>query len=321
MRYVVLRRVRAYLTFLLSLIFLFYIQTTIAEQASTDWAVKAPLAYRSLILDITQAGSRHIAVGERGHILYSDDCGGSWYQTKVPTRSTLTAVFFIDDQNGWAVGHDSIVLKTSDGGINWRITFQDAAAQQPLFDIWFRNPRQGIAIGAYGAYMQTNDGGESWQSSPISDEDFHLYSITPYAEDNLLIAGEAGSLYRSTDAGRSWQKLTKPYVGSFFGVLSLSDTRLLVYGMRGHVFRSDDAGDSWIQVDVGIKSSLEGSYAQSGGNIYLAGHDGVILKSTDLGSSFSPMQISNRHNYAALSQCSNGDLIVVGESGVETLTP
>ncbi len=315
---------QGYLTLLFCLLLLSPL--AIAEQdapgrAVPDWAMPAPLVQRSMLLDVTQAGPRQVAVGERGHILYSDDCGGNWQQTKVPTRATLTAVFFIDDKTGWAVGHDSVILKTGDGGENWRITYQDAPAEQPLFDIWFRNPRQGIAIGAYGAFLISNDGGETWQSSPISDEDFHLYSITPFGDDNLLIAGEAGSLYRSTDGGRSWQKLTRPYVGSFFGVLSLSGSSLLVYGMRGHVFRSDDGGDSWKQLDVGVNSSLEGGHRQAGGNIYLAGHDGVILRSTSQGNSFSPLQLSNRRNYAALSSCSNGDLIVVGESGVEKLAP
>ncbi|GMR08162.1 MAG: YCF48-related protein [Gammaproteobacteria bacterium] len=319
-----MRSPRVYLVLFLYLIIhspFAYSEQDSIDTAAPDWAMPAPLAYRSMILDVTQAGSRQVAVGERGHILYSDDCGGNWQQAKVPTRTTLTAVFFIDDKRGWAVGHDSVVLKTGDGGENWRITYQDAPAEQPLFDIWFRNSRQGIAIGAYGAFIISNDGGETWQSSPVSDEDFHLYSITPFADDNLLIAGEAGSLYRSTDAGRSWQKLVRPYVGSFFGVLSLSRSSLLVYGMRGHVFRSDDGGDSWKQVDVGVNSSLEGGYRQPGGNIYLAGHNGVILKSTNQGNSFSPIQAGNRRNYAALSACSNGDLIVVGESGVEKLTP
>ncbi len=43
--------------------------------AATSYAPIMPLAPRSLLLDITVAGERLVAVGERGHILYSDDLG------------------------------------------------------------------------------------------------------------------------------------------------------------------------------------------------------------------------------------------------------
>src|ERR1044071_614770 len=56
-----------------------------------------PLASSSLLLDLSMAGSRMVAVGERGHVLLSDDQGATWRQAKsVPTRAMLTAVFFID---------------------------------------------------------------------------------------------------------------------------------------------------------------------------------------------------------------------------------
>ncbi|MDO6748847.1 WD40/YVTN/BNR-like repeat-containing protein, partial [Gilvimarinus sp. 1_MG-2023] len=77
-------------------------------------------AHTALLLDITQAGERLVAVGAFGHILYSDDQGASWQQAQVPVSVTLTAVSFADARHGWAVGHDGIILATEDGGLNWR---------------------------------------------------------------------------------------------------------------------------------------------------------------------------------------------------------
>jgi len=77
----------------------------------------APLAATSLLLDLAQAGDRLVAVGERGHVLLSDDEGVTWRQAKsVPTRAMLTAVYFADGEYGWAVGHDETILNTVDGG-------------------------------------------------------------------------------------------------------------------------------------------------------------------------------------------------------------
>ena len=45
-------------------------------------------ALRSTLLDVASAGQRLVAVGERGHVLLSDDQGKTWRQARtVPTRT------------------------------------------------------------------------------------------------------------------------------------------------------------------------------------------------------------------------------------------
>ena len=128
-----------------------------------------PLAASSLLLDLAVAGTRLVAVGERGHVLLSDDQGATWRQAKsVPTRVMLTAVFFVDAQYGWAVGHDETILNTVDGGETWTRSHFAPEAQQPLLDLWFANRVSGIAVGAYGAYFTTNDGGRNWASAKFA---------------------------------------------------------------------------------------------------------------------------------------------------------
>src|SRR3990170_16143 len=78
-----------------------------------------PLLSKALFLDITAAGKKRIAVGEHGHILISQD-GRNWQKTDVPADITLTAVYFQNDMNGWAAGHDAVILRTTDGGETWQ---------------------------------------------------------------------------------------------------------------------------------------------------------------------------------------------------------
>ena len=59
-------------------------------------AMKSPLAARSLLNGLARAGKRIVAVGQRGHIVYSDDAGKSWQQAEVPVSSDLVAVYFAD---------------------------------------------------------------------------------------------------------------------------------------------------------------------------------------------------------------------------------
>ena len=67
-----------------------------AAPAQLEFSVKAPLATRSLLLDGVSVDGLMVAVGERGHILISENQGQSWRQANVPTRATLTGVFFHD---------------------------------------------------------------------------------------------------------------------------------------------------------------------------------------------------------------------------------
>lgn len=75
---------------------------------------------KGLFLDISRAGSRVIAVGMHGAILYSDDQGKTWSQARVPVSVLLTAVHFVNERLGWAVGHNGVVLHSADGGANWQ---------------------------------------------------------------------------------------------------------------------------------------------------------------------------------------------------------
>src|SRR5690606_16340278 len=85
----------------------------------------APLASALNYLDVTRAGVRVVAVGDRGNILFSDDEGETWQAAQTPTDALLTAVCFADARHGWAVGHDAIVLATEDGGQTWTQQYSD----------------------------------------------------------------------------------------------------------------------------------------------------------------------------------------------------
>jgi photosystem II stability/assembly factor-like uncharacterized protein len=122
-----------------------------------------PLAEKSLLLDGQVIGDRIIVVGERGHILLSEDHGVSWQQQETPTRANLTSVFFIDPASGWAAGHDSVILQSRDGGRHWQEVYADPEDERPILDLWFRDMNHGYAVGAYGLFLATEDGGKSWQ--------------------------------------------------------------------------------------------------------------------------------------------------------------
>ena len=98
-----------------------------------EYALPSDMATQALLLDVARAGSRLVAVGEFGHVLLSDNNGETWRQAaSVPTRNTLVGITFIDNQTGYAVGHAATILKTSDGGDNWTLQYNERRGETPL---------------------------------------------------------------------------------------------------------------------------------------------------------------------------------------------
>jgi photosystem II stability/assembly factor-like uncharacterized protein len=175
-----------------------------------EHAVIAPLAERSLMLDVAAIGDWLVAVGERGHILVSNDRGATWRQAEVPTRATLTGVCLVDAQHGWVVGHDGVILRTADGGTTWERVRWAPEEENPLLDVWFADLEHGFAIGAYGTFLETVDGGTTWEDRAVGEYDYHLHHLAASPGGRLYMAAEAGVVYRSDDGGRSWRELPSP---------------------------------------------------------------------------------------------------------------
>ena len=275
----------------------------------------------SLLLDITRLpdSERLVAVGDRGHILFSDDDGRSWQQSRVPTIQMLTAVTFPSGRVGYAVGHDNLILKSVDAGENWQRVYRDIEMQAPLLDVWFQSEQRGFAVGAYGTILGTDDGGQTWadiRNSIDNEEEFHYNGIASDGLDNLYLAGEAGILYRSADAGETWSTLTGPYEGSLFGV-SASGDEVIIHGLRGNVFRSRNNGESWLALSSGTEDTLFGSLLLDDGSSYLVGTSGTVLSGLT-----GRWQITHREDrmpLSALAEASDGAIVVVGQGGVKRM--
>ncbi|MCU1775535.1 MULTISPECIES: WD40/YVTN/BNR-like repeat-containing protein [unclassified Pseudomonas] len=293
--------------------------------APPAFAIQSPKAAKGLMIDVVHAGSRLVAVGDRGHILYSDDQGSTWTQAQVPTRQLLTAVFFIDEKHGWAVGHDAQILASADGGATWTQQYQDLKREAPLLDIWFKDAEHGLAVGAYGALIETTDGGKTWEdvSDRLDNEDqFHLNAIASIKDAGLFIVGEQGSMFRSSDDGQTWEKLEGPYQGSLFGVISTAQPHtLLAYGLRGNLYRSTDFGSTWEQVELNaargaLEFGLSGATLLDDGSLVVVGNGGSVVISHDDGQTFRVFNRPDRISLSAVTAAGNGNLILVGQGGV-----
>lgn len=280
------------------------------------------LATESLLIDVNPAGNIWVAVGERGHVLRSEDGGQSWNQVLVPTRELLTAVSFAPNgRSGTAVGHNNTILTTEDGGMNW--TLHKVKGEFPVIflDTLWVDADTVFAVGAYGEFWESHNRGLSWEKRWISEEELHLNTIEKSPDGTLYIAGESGTFLRSTDQGNEWEPMDTPYYGSYHGLLALSDQKLWVFGMRGHIYLSTDAGENWNDLSRESKVFLSGATRIAANRLILVGHGGILYAVQTNPISFSRHLFPEFDKMTEAATTRDGGLILTGNQGVHRLKP
>jgi photosystem II stability/assembly factor-like uncharacterized protein len=248
---------------------------------------------KSMVLDVARAGKRIVAVGERGHVLLSDDNGATFRQASaVPVDLTLTAVTFVDDRNGWAVGHGGTVLHTGDGGDHWTVQRQDLAVDQPLFSVYFRDADTGWATGLWSLLLATTDGGKTWTKVALTPPegqkraDLNLLQVFEGQGGRLFIAAEQGVVLSSDDNGKSWRYNKSGSAASLWAGAAGQGTTGIVAGLRGHILRTDDNGASWKEVASPVEASIT-HIVRKDHAYWVSTVNGAVLRSADDGRTWS----------------------------------
>lgn len=266
---------------------------TLAQEVRVAPARIDSNASQAMMLDIANVGNRTVAVGEHGYVLLADGDGKKPRQAKkVPVDFTLTAVSFVDERNGWAVGHGSSVIHTTDGGDTWSLQHIDSKVDQPLFTVYFRDAQVGWAAGLWSLLLSTRDGGKTWMqvTLPLPPErkraDLNLLNIFPGNDNALYIAAEQGTVLCSNDDGASWQYMKTGSNASLWAGVTTPTKTLVVGGLRGKMFRSTDNGGTW----QAASSQGEGSITHivsDGKSLWATSLDGRLIRSKDDGQTWS----------------------------------
>ncbi|MBS0662406.1 MAG: hypothetical protein JSR48_04030 [Verrucomicrobia bacterium] len=273
-----------------------------------------------LLLGGATAGPAIVAVGERGTIVRSTDRGHGWTEVASGAVATLTGIAFAPDgRHGWAVGHDALILATTDGGLTWQRQWQGSNLEESFLDVLALDARRVIAVGAYGLYLSTGDGGKTWVRRRLGDEDYHLNRITRGPTGTLYLAGERGTLMRSQDAGQTWDRIDSPYDGSFYGILPLGERELLAHGLRGRIYRSEDDGATWTLVP-NEQHVLVATAARLGSQVVVfGGQSRALFVSRDGGRTVTPWHPGFTAAVAELMALPDGRVLALGETGASIL--
>ena len=148
--------------------------------------------------------------------------------TPAPSASAVsfTSIRMLDSQNGWAIA-SSAILKTTDGGWHWHnvgplhTTFKFASGEFFNSQVaWIVTQGTNSANPTAIEVLRTLNGGQNWQSQTLTNDNQHELLGPPdfvNMQDGWLelvsnggpgAGSEAVEIYRTTDGGQSWSKVS-----------------------------------------------------------------------------------------------------------------
>jgi photosystem II stability/assembly factor-like uncharacterized protein len=309
-----------------------------------------PRAAQSLLLDIVRVDNHLVAVGERGHILYSDDNADSWSQAQVPVRQLLTAVHFPSGSLGWAVGHDGLILASNDGGQHW-VLQRNGLSDQGLLNQQNLKALQSDRQALQRALLTTDSQAKretleiELEELTLDIEDSQALLREPVFAPPLLdiffsdalrgvAIGAFNTLLISGDGGASWKLasrlLDNPEELHLNAVTGDGLGNLWIAGEGGLIFKSSDYGRHWIALDSPYAGSWFGiDYSTTSARLLLFGLRGNVFYSDDSGESWQRSRVPENRSLAggrfinkdyAVLAGSVGTLLVSDDGG-QSFTP
>lgn len=296
-----------------------------ARAAWPDTATSAseamPRAANALLLDgLRMDDGRLLAVGERGHVLFSGDLGKTWSPAQVPTRATLTAVA-AHGERIVAGGHDGVLLHSGDGGATWQRVREnvwgpmsdDPTSGAPVLDILFLDADRVLAIGAYSLLLASDDGGASWQPRALAvapDADAGA-GDEPAAEGEEAV-DDGGDPLLFDESELMLDAEEDPHLNA---IARLDGGRLFIVAERGAAFVSDDEGETWRRLALPYDGSMFGLLALGQGRVLAYGLRGNALLSQDNGDTWAPVDTGT--DLSLFGGARRGDgIVLVGANGL-----
>lgn len=169
-----------------------------------SWGLDAPPGVAGIESE-KRAGGQHWLVGAGRLYGWRE---GRWAPLPLPagtirTRLNARQLSFLDAHDGWYVGPDGRIYRTTDGGDRWYE--QRLFSVSPLEDVrpgalvairFFDRLRGAMVRG--GQYLETRDGGQSWTATAIVPAQGQVTDVWWHDEGQAWLVGTGGLLMRRT---------------------------------------------------------------------------------------------------------------------------
>jgi photosystem II stability/assembly factor-like uncharacterized protein len=234
----------------------------------------------------------------------------------------LYNIAFTNSNKGIAVGYYGLILRTTDGGLNWNK--QNSGVTNYLNGVCFIDSCNVMAVGQYGIILKSTDAGITWipQASGISNGD--LLSVS-FADENIGIAVGTndfkGLIEVTTDGGKSWTLQTISDA-TLMKCVCFDRYNVIAISSNGDIFKSTDAGLTW-----SVWSKQKNKFYNLNdvcfvdiNNGMAVGFNGLILKTTDGGITWNRLSSGTATHLNGVSFIDENNCTVVGNELIISTT-
>lgn len=237
-----------------------------------------------------QFGNKVVMTGDKGYIGFSNDNGLTWtHYANAGGTTTSDAMrdVVMNGDEGYAVGRNARILKTTDGWATYQILTHDFAPY--IEGILYRTDGSLMACGWQGTLSISSNGGINWEDVVPTAVDLWQASIVD--ANTWYMVGDKGNILKTTDGGQTVVKKGLPgSIDLYYACYFKNANEGWVSGKTtGRIHHTVNGGESWSTFTVpgfATTKSYRDFFFINEMTGYLLGAGGMVTKTTDGGSTW-----------------------------------
>jgi photosystem II stability/assembly factor-like uncharacterized protein len=274
-------------------------------------------------LSVDPQDPRVIYAGTSSGQIFKRAPDGTWTKSSLGLSGTAILALAVDPQDGQQIyaGAEGrpAVYYTQDGGESWWPASGNSLFGS-VYAVAFDPQHPRTLYGAMNTLLvRTRDGGGTWEKLFTAHAQFSSLAVDPRDPQTIYAGARApytvygrdgpweGGVYKSTDGGRHWQRLTEEMVvvlaldahlpNTLYALVETSNRTSYTFSPPRKALKSEDGGQTWKELDTRL---LGGSIAalavdpQQRGTLYLAAGN-QLFKSADGGENWVDLQAGLPH--------------------------
>jgi len=223
-------------------------------------------------------------------IAHTDNLGQTWELLVNIVGHNLYSICAIDQGHTIAMGYNSALLETTDGGYTWKSRYlvADNTLATQLWGMYFVNSDTGWVVGTGGFIAKTEDAGATWhlQGQGLTNE--WLRKVDFVNDSTGWIIAAKGLVFKTTDAGLTWNAQSGLPSETLYTIFMLDENNGFIGGADNTLYYTTNGGANWnvSTFTVGGERDINGSFFLDANHGWAVGENGVIQFSTDGGATW-----------------------------------
>lgn len=203
----------------------------------------------------------------------------------LPEGNEFLDATFTDAMNGWIVGGNGSLLRTTDGGQTWQSQANILRTTPFLgLSIVFLDGQTGVISMNNGLLLRTTDAGFSWELLPRTA--LSLQKLRKAPDGSLWGVGSLGSIARSTNAGTRWERFSTGITTVVYDIAFPDAQTVVAVCGGGRILRSTDGGQQWTPLNAPYQLDITAVEFRDGQNGFALQKPKYLLRTTDGGATW-----------------------------------